>query len=159
MKLSEIQNEGIGDSLKIAGKAAYGLAGDVLSSVGKTKDAVASSPGVLATGFLRAVGLDSSLGVTANAQKGVAKQKFVGTFVNKVQGFLASTQEAYKDDIALIQKQLAQQQAQQVQQGAPVKESFDYSTKLKVYLKEAQEVENFIKQYGQTIEQIGRAHV
>lgn len=151
MKLSDIQNEGIGDSLKVAGRAAAGLAGDFVSSVGNTKSTMATAPGVLATGFLRAVGSDASQGFAAKAQKGVARQKFIGTFVNKMQGFLASTQEAYKDDIALIQKQLAQQQAQQ--QSAPTQESFNYSMKLKVYLKEAQEVENFIKQYSATVEQ------
>jgi uncharacterized protein YcfJ len=152
MKLSEIQTEGIGDSLKIAGKAAGALAGDFVSSVGQSGRAMASSPGVLATGFARAVGFDASQGGIGTVQKGIARQQFIGTFVSKLQGFIASTSEAFKDDIALIQKQLAQQQQAQ-QQGAPVQESYNYSIKLKVYLKEAQEVENFIKQYGSTIEQ------
>jgi len=149
MKLSDIQNEGLGDSLKTAGRAAAGLAGQVASSVGGK---VASTAGTLASGFGRAVGFDASQNWAAKHQQGMAKQKFIGTFVSKIQGFLASTEEAFKDDIALIQKQLAQQQQAQ-QQGAPVQESYDYSTKLKVFLKEAQEVENFIKQYGQNIEQ------
>jgi hypothetical protein len=152
MKLSEIQNEGkIGDSLKIAGQAATGLAGDVKSAVGQTGKAIASAPGVLATGFARAIGFDQAQSGIGTVQKGIARQQFIGTFVSKIQGFLASTSEAYKDDIALLQKQIAQQQ--QAQQGAPVQESYDYSAKLKVYLKEGQEVENFIKQYGSTIEQ------
>lgn len=148
MKLNDIHNEGIGDSLKTAGRAVAGLADKVGTAVGS----VAPTAGILGTAFTRAIGFDASQGGAGSVQKGIARQKFIGTFVSKIQGFLASTEEAFKDDIVLIQKQLAQQQAQQ-QQGAPVQESYDYSTKLKVYLKEAQEVENFIKQYGQTIEQ------
>ena len=161
MKLSDIQNEGIGDSLKTAGRQAAGLAGKYAGALGtiakdsitQTGSAMAASPGVLATGFARAVGFDASQEGIGTVQKGIARQKFIGTFVSRLQGFLASTEEAYKDDIALIQKQLAQQAQQQAQQGAPVQESYNYSIKLKVYLKEAQEVENFIKQYGQSIEQ------
>jgi hypothetical protein len=158
MKLSDIQNEGkVGDSLKIAGQAATGLAGDVKSAVGnfgkETGRAMASAPGVLATGFARAIGFDRAQSGIGTVQKGIARQKFIGTFVSKIQGFLASTEEAYKDDIALLQKQIQQAQQQKAQQGAPVQESFDYATKLKVYLREAQEVENFVQQYAATIEQ------
>jgi hypothetical protein len=152
MKLNDIQNEGIGDSLKTAGRAAAGLSGQVASAVGGK---LASAGGVLASGFGRAVGFDASQNWAANHQKGMARQKFIGTFVSKIQGFLASTEEAYKDDIALIQKKQAEARAaQQAQaQGQPVKESFDYQMKLRVALKEDQEVDNFIKQYAGTIEQ------
>jgi hypothetical protein len=150
MKLNDIQNEGIGDSLKTAGRAAAGLSGQVASAVGGK---LASTAGTLASGFGRAVGFDASQNWAANHQKGMARQKFIGTFVSKIQGFLASTEEAYKDDIALIQKKQAQAAQQAQAQGQPVKETFDYAMKLKVFLKEDQEIDNFIQQYAASIEQ------
>ena len=97
MKLNDIQNEGLGDSLKTAGAVAKGLAGKAKTAIGK----VASEPfgpsnklGILGTAFGRAVGFDASQGWAGNAQKGIAKQKFIGTFVQKMIGFISSTEEA-----------------------------------------------------------------
>lgn len=143
MKLSDVQNEGIGDSLKTAGRMATGLAGKVGSTIG-----------TVGTAFGRAVGFDASQGWAADTQKGIARQKFIGTFVSKIQGFLASTEEAFKDDIALIQKKKAEEKARQQQaQGQPVQESFDYKMKFKIALKEDQDIDNFVQKYAGTIEQ------
>ena len=166
MKLNDL-DEGIGDSLKTAGRATTGLLGKGLGAVAGSAGKTA---GTLGTAFARAVGFDASQGVAAKAQKSMARQQFIGTFVQKMSGFIASTAEAVKDDINLIIKQEQQQQAQQqaAQRGLPTtsaggiivpgatsarpKESIDFDLMLKIVLKESQATDQFIEKYANTIE-------
>lgn len=166
MKLNDIQTEGIGDSLKTAGRAISGVAG----KVGQTIGSVAPTAGMLGTAFARSIGFDASQSEVGSVQKGIAKKQFVGNFVQKMLGFISSTQEAVKDDINAIIKQEQQKQAQQqaAQRGMPTtspggiimpgatsarpQESIDFDNMLKIVLKESQATDQFIAQYAGVIE-------
>ena len=166
MKLNEL-DEGIGDSLKTAGRATAGLLGRGLGAVAGSAGQTA---GTLGTAFARAIGFDASQGEVGTVQKSIAKQKFVGTFMQKMIGFISSTSEAVKDDLLKIQQQQAVQQAQQQaqQQGLPPpapgqiilpqtyrarpKESIDFEHLYKRILNEDQATDQLIQQYASTIE-------
>jgi hypothetical protein len=157
MKRNNIQNEGIGDSLKNAASAGLGMAG-------RFADATS-------TAFGTAIGMDASRPSALKTQQNLAKNNFVGKFVAKMQGFISSTEEAIKDDIVLLQKQKAIQQAQQQaqQQGQPVpspgqivvpqtyrtrtSESVDFEKMFKKFLKEDQISDDYTQQYASRIEQ------
>jgi hypothetical protein len=157
MKLSEIQNEGIGDSLKNAASAVGGMAG-------RFADATS-------TAFGTAIGMDASRPNALKTQQNLAKNKFIGTFVSKMKGFISATQEAIKDDVVKLQAQQAQQQAAQQaqQQGQPApapgsliipqtyrarpKESIDFDLMFKKVLREDQISDQYTQQYAYRIEQ------
>ena len=113
MKLTDIQNEGIGDSLKTAGQAVssltgkgYSALGSGIKAAGSTVGKYAPTLGVLGTAFGRAVGFDASQGWAGKAQQGIAKQQFIGNFVQKMRGFITSTEESVKDDLLKIRNSL-----------------------------------------------------
>jgi hypothetical protein len=166
MKLNDL-DEGIGDSLKTAGRATAGLLGRGLGAVAGSAGQTA---GTLGTAFARAIGFDASQGEVGTVQKSIAKQKFVGTFMQKMIGFISSTSEAVKDDLLKIQQQQAQQQAAQQaqQQGQPIpppgqiivpqtyrarpKESIDFERLYTRIINEDQATDQLIQQYASTIE-------
>lgn len=157
MKLSDIQNEGIGDSLKNALSAGKGMAG-------RFADATT-------TAFGTAIGMDASRPSALKTQQNLAKSKFIGTFVSKMKGFISSTEEAIKDDVVTLQAQQARQQAAQQaqQQGQPApapgsiivpqtyrarpSESVNFELMFKRVLKEDQISDQYTQQYAQRIEQ------
>jgi hypothetical protein len=153
MKLNDL-HEGIGDSLKAADSAVMGLAGKAGQAIGS----FAPTAGVLGSAFARAIGFDGSQPEVGGVQRGIAKKQFVGTFVQKISGFISATQESVKDDITAIikqeqqQAQQAQAQQAQAQQAGMQRESNEYNLLFKIALKESQQTDQFINRYAGVIE-------
>lgn len=157
MRLSDIDksvNEGIGQwSMNAAKAGARGIA-----NFGKA----------LPTAFGTAIGMDASRPAALKTQQSIAKSNFVGKFVQKMSGFIASTGEGIKDDVTKMQQQAQAQQTQasqaQAQQSQfaprPVqlystrpKESIDFELMLNRVLNEDQATDQYIQQYAATIKQ------